>query len=70
MTNWHRLHTLFSKRRRNSQKRPEMRSRGGDFKPNQAEFRLTAKAARDYTKRPEVTPVGVAASALVSRVIL
>jgi hypothetical protein len=50
----HRLHRLFSKRRRNRQKRPEMRSRGDDFKPIQAEFRLTAKAACDYTKWPEV----------------
>jgi hypothetical protein len=32
-----------------------MRSRGDDFKPIQAEFRLTAKAACDYTNRPEVT---------------
>jgi hypothetical protein len=32
-----------------------MRSWGDDFKPIQAEFRLTAKAACDYTKRPEVT---------------
>jgi hypothetical protein len=32
-----------------------MRSRGDDFKPIQSELRLTAKAARDYTKGPEVT---------------
>jgi len=31
-----RLHRLFSKRRRNRQKRPGMRSRGHDFKPIQA----------------------------------
>jgi hypothetical protein len=36
-----------------------MRSRGDHFKPIQAEFRLTAEAACDYTKRPEVTlPTG------------
>jgi hypothetical protein len=32
-----------------------MRWQGDDFKPIQAEFRPTAKAAGDYTKRPEVT---------------
>jgi hypothetical protein len=32
-----------------------MRWWGDDFKPIQSEFRLTAKAAFDYTKRPEVT---------------
>jgi hypothetical protein len=32
-----------------------MPSWGDDFKPIQAEFRLTAKGACDYTKRPEVT---------------
>jgi hypothetical protein len=49
-----RLHTLFASQRRNSQKGPETRSRGGDFKPIQTEFGLTAKAPCDYTKRPEV----------------
>src|SRR5688572_21155088 len=32
-----------------------MRSRGDDFKPIRPESRLTAKAACDYTERPEVT---------------
>jgi hypothetical protein len=32
-----------------------MRSRDGDFKPIQAEFKLAATAACDYTRRPEVT---------------
>jgi hypothetical protein len=47
-----RLHTLFSERRRNSQKRPEMRSRSDHFKPIEAELRLTARAGVNYTKRP------------------
>jgi hypothetical protein len=50
---WPTARTLL-KRRRNSQKRPEMRSRD-DFKPIQAEFELAATAACDYTRRPEVT---------------
>jgi hypothetical protein len=36
-------------------KRPDMRWWADDFKPIQAEFRPTAKAACDYTERPEVT---------------
>jgi hypothetical protein len=40
-----RLHTTFSTRRRNGQKRRDMRWRRDDFKPIQATSRLTAKAA-------------------------
>jgi hypothetical protein len=52
----------FSKRRRDGRKRAEMRSRDDDFKPIAAELMLTAKAACDYTKRPEVTAARPVAS--------
>jgi hypothetical protein len=39
-----------------------MGSRGDEFKPIQAEFRLTAKAACNYTDRPEVTAAPAGAS--------
>src|SRR5215207_7882288 len=39
-----------------------MRSRGDDFKPIAAELMLTAKAACDYTKRPEVTAASSAST--------
>jgi hypothetical protein len=51
---WRRLHTLFSKRRRKGQKRPEMQSRGDDFKPISAERGPVPRAACNYTKWPEV----------------
>jgi hypothetical protein len=63
-----RLHTLFSKQRGKGQKRPETRWRGDYFKPTQAGFRLTARAACDYTRKPEVKAahtesIGLGASA-------
>ena len=49
------LSTLTSDRNdETAKKRPETRSRGGGFKPIQAQSRLTAKAPCDYTKRPDV----------------
>ena len=45
-----------------AQKRPEMRSLVDDFKPIAGPVRLTAKAACDYTERPEVTAIPPVAS--------
>jgi hypothetical protein len=43
-------YTQFLTRRRNGQKRRDLRWRRDDFKPIQVAFRLTAKAACDYTE--------------------
>jgi hypothetical protein len=45
-----RLHTLFSKQRRNRQKTARNTVDGHDFKPIAGRVRLTAKPACDYTK--------------------
>src|SRR5438094_7319909 len=47
-------YTQLSRRDDERAKTPDMRWRGDEFKPIHAEFRLTAKVAYDYTKRPEV----------------
>jgi hypothetical protein len=48
-----RLHTLFSRRRRKVQKRPEM-PWGDHFKPIQTDLGGVMNAACNYTKWPEV----------------
>lgn len=43
-------YTHFRDTTRKHPKRPDMRWPGDDFKPIQGEFKLTAKAAREYTE--------------------
>jgi hypothetical protein len=60
-----RLHTPFSKRRRNGQELAETQSRDDHFKPVRAELGQVTNAGCNYTKSPEVKGLTNSAPVLV-----